>query len=330
MQHLGTQTIETHRLLLRPFRASDAPAMFRNWAGDGAVTEYVTWKTHASEQESAGIAAAWEKQTAEDPDFYQWAIVLKSLGEPIGSISAIHLDEKTESAELGWCIGRAWWGRGVMPEAGAAVIAFLFDEVGLNRVAARFDTRNPKSGRVMEKLGMTFEGVLRQAGRCNAGLCDEAFYSILRSEYLARGGALLGEKSCGAVIFTERGGERRFLLERMRKGHVSLCKGHVEGAETERETAEREIREETALTVEFLDGFRESVQYSPSPGSVKTVVFFLARADRTDAVPQPEEVSEILWLPEGAALSAMTHESDRAVLRAAADFLRQTDSVKGA
>lgn len=183
MQHIGTQVIETGRLILRPFRAGDAPAMFRNWASDPAVTEYVTWKTHESVQETEAITAAWEKQTAEDPSFYQWAIELKSLGEPIGSIAVAHLDEKTQSAELGWCIGRAWWGQGIMPEAGKTVIAFLFERVGFNRVAARYDTRNAKSGRVMQKLGMKFEGVLRQAGRCNAGLCDEAVYSILRKEY---------------------------------------------------------------------------------------------------------------------------------------------------
>ena len=323
MQHIGTKTIETHRLRLRPFRAEDAPAMFRNWASDSAVTEYVTWKTHASEQETAGITAAWEKQSAEDPAFYQWAIELKAIGEPIGSISAIHIDEAVESAELGWCIGRKWWGAGIMPEAGAAVIAFLFDQVGLNRVAARYDARNAKSGRVMQKLGMTFEGVLRQAGRCNAGICDEAFYSILREEYLARGGALIPEKSCGAVIFTERGGERLYLLERMRKGHISLCKGHTEPGESEHETAVREIREETALSVEFIDGFRESIQYSPFPGSVKTVVFFLAHAENTETKAQPEEVSEILWLPEDKALQTLSYDSDRDVLRAAADFLRQ-------
>ena len=323
MQHIGTKTLETHRLRPRPFRAEDAPAMFRNWASDSAVTEYVTWKTHASEQETAGITAAWEKQSAEDPAFYQWAIELKAIGEPIGSISAIHIDEAVESAELGWCIGRKWWGAGIMPEAGAAVIAFLFDQVGLNRVAARYDARNAKSGRVMQKLGMTFEGVLRQAGRCNAGVCDEAFYSILREEYLARGGALIPEKSCGAVIFTERGAERLYLLERMRKGHISLCKGHTEPGESEHETAVREIREETALSVEFIDGFRESIQYSPFPGSVKTVVFFLAHAENTETKAQPEEVSEILWLPEDKALQTLSYDSDRDVLRAAADFLRQ-------
>jgi RimJ/RimL family protein N-acetyltransferase len=193
MHPIGTQTIETPRLNLRPFRASDAPAMFRNWAGDPAVTEYVTWPTHASVEETAGIVETWVRQTAEDPSFYQWAIELKSLGEPIGSIAVAHLSADVESAELGWCLGRAWWGRGIMPEAAEAVIAYLFERAGFNRVAARYDTRNAKSGRVMEKLGMIREGVLRQAGHCNAGVCDEAVYSILRSEYDARCNPAKGE-----------------------------------------------------------------------------------------------------------------------------------------
>ena len=186
MQHIGTQTIETERLILRPFRMDDAPAMFRNWASDPAVTEYVTWPTHKNVEETAGIIESWVHQTAEYPSFYQWAIELKSLGEPIGSIAVAHLFEDVAGAELGWCIGRPWWGRGIMPEAAGAVIAFLFDLAGFRRVAARFDSRNEKSGRVMQKLGMTREGVLRQAGRCNAGVCDEVVYSILRSEYNER------------------------------------------------------------------------------------------------------------------------------------------------
>ena len=326
MQNKGTKTIETHRLILRPFRAEDAPAMFRNWAHDPAVTEYLTWQPHENEAATAALLARWEKETAEDPAVYQWAIELKSLGEPIGSISAMHVNESVESAELGWCIGRKWWGQGIMPEAGAAVIAYLFDEVGLNRVAARHDVRNPKSGRVMQKLGMTREGVLRQAGRSNAWIVDEAVYSILRSEYAERG-ALIPEKSCGTVIFAEHDGERLFLLERMRKGHISLCKGHVEPGETEHETAAREIREETALTVRFLDGFRESIRYSPFPGSMKTVAFFLARAEATETAPQPDEVSEILWLPEEEARKTLTFDSDADVLRKAAAFLRQSETL---
>ena len=323
MQNKGTKTIRTHRLVLRPFRADDAAAMFRNWANDPTVTEYLTWQPHESPAATAELLARWETQAAEDPSFYEWAIELKDINEPIGSIAAMHVNESVESAELGWCIGRKWWGQGIMPEAGAAVIAYLFDEVGLNRVAARHDVRNPKSGRVMQKLGMAYEGVLRQAGRCNAGLVDEVVYSILKSEYLERGRALIPEKSCGAVIYAERWGERFFLIERMKKGHISLCKGHVEGRETELETAEREIREETALEVGFIDGFRECIEYSAFPGSVKTVVFFLAHAASMQTAAQPTEVSEILWLSEMDALRTLTYDSDRDILRKAAAFLRE-------
>lgn len=130
------------------------------------------------------------------------------------------------------------------------------------------------------------------------------------------------EKSCGAVIYAVRQGRPVFLLETMRQGHVSLCKGHVEGNETERETARREIREETGLEVRFWDGFRECIAYSPYDGCIKEVVFFLACAEGTQTTPQECEVAGIEWLPEEAALRALTHASDRQVLRRAAAFLK--------
>lgn len=133
---------------------------------------------------------------------------------------------------------------------------------------------------------------------------------------------MIYEKSCGAVICTGNAGRRLYLIELMQKGHQSLCKGHVEKDETERQTAEREIREETGLTVRFLDGFRETIEYSPYDGCRKTVVFFLAEADRTDVTVQEEEVREISWLPLEEALAALTFESDRETLRKADRFLR--------
>ena len=84
------------------------------------------------------------------------------------------------------------------------------------------------------------------------------------------------EKSCGAVLFRENSGRREYLVLRSVGGHVTLCKGHVEADETERETATREIREETALCVEFVEGFREVITYSPKPDCMKDVVFFWA------------------------------------------------------
>ena len=115
----------------------------------------------------------------------------------------------------------------------------------------------------------------------------------------------------------------------MLKGHSSLCKGHVEGEETELETAAREIMEETGLEVRFFEGFRECIRYSPFPGSVKTVVFFAAQAAKMETTAQPDEVKEILWLPEIDALRALTYDSDREILRKAAAFFRQQDRQKG-
>lgn len=129
------------------------------------------------------------------------------------------------------------------------------------------------------------------------------------------------EKSCGAAIYIARERETLWLVERMQKGHTSLCKGHVEPGETEHDTAAREIREETALTVDFLEGFRERIEYSPEPGVTKEVIFFLARARSTDTAAQPEEVASIQWLPFDEALAALTYGDDKRVLTAAQAFL---------
>ncbi len=133
---------------------------------------------------------------------------------------------------------------------------------------------------------------------------------------------MIREKSCGAVVFAEADGERLYLVEHMQKGHTSICKGHVEGRETERETAAREILEETGLKVGFIDGFRRTIQYSPYVDCVKDVVFFLARADGMTVTAQEEEVASIEWLAFDKALPALTHKSDRETLMAAEDFMK--------
>ena len=134
---------------------------------------------------------------------------------------------------------------------------------------------------------------------------------------------MIYEKSCGAVIYTERDGGRLYLVEQMRKGHFSLCKGHVEAGETELQTAEREIWEETGLRVAFADGFRETIAYSPYEDCMKTVVFFLARADSVEVTAQEEEVREIRWLSLEDALATLSFESDRETVRKAEAFLKR-------
>lgn len=182
MRHCGTQTLETERLLLRQFKLDDAEAMFRNWASDPEVTKYLTWAPHAGAEVSKAVLETWVASYAQE-DFYQWAIVLKENGnEPIGSISAVKLNEDLSIVQIGYCIGRAWWHRGITSEALRAVMDFFFDRVGANRVECRHDPRNPRSGRVMQKCGMHYEGTQRSADRNNQGICDTAWYSLLKDE----------------------------------------------------------------------------------------------------------------------------------------------------
>lgn len=186
MKHKGTKIIETKRLRLRPFTMADVDPVYHNWASDSEVTRYLTWPTHDSEQVTEMVISDWISQY-DNLESYQWAIELKEIQEPIGSIGVVKFDSDIASVDVGYCMSKAWWGKEIMPEALRAVIAFFFEEVGMNRVAARHDRNNPKSGRVMEKAGMTYEGVQRMGGRNNQGIVDEVWYSILRSEYKKRG-----------------------------------------------------------------------------------------------------------------------------------------------
>ena len=182
LHHKGTVTIETDRLILRRFAMEDAEAMFRRWASDDEVTKHLTWPTHSSLEISKMVLTDWTSHYPE-PDFYNWAIVLKENGpEPIGNISVVGINKEVDAATMGYCMSRAHWRKGIMAEALTAVIAFLFDEVGFNRVEADHDPNNPASGRVMEKSGMLHEGILRQAGRSNQGIIDVSRWAILKSD----------------------------------------------------------------------------------------------------------------------------------------------------
>lgn len=179
MTHKGTQSIRTRRLILRQFRIEDTQDMYRNWASDDEVTKYMTWPAHSSMEITEMVLADWISAYQHE-DFYQWAIDFE--GQVIGSISVTQHNDDIGMAEIGYCIGRQWWHRGITSEALQAVIAYLFDEVGFRRIQARHDPRNPHSGAVMRKCGMTYEGTYRQGDRNNQGICDACMYAILRSD----------------------------------------------------------------------------------------------------------------------------------------------------
>ena len=181
--HKGTQTLQTPRLLLRKAVPEDALPMFRNWASDPEVTKFLTWPAYERVDTAYSTVERWIREY-EKPDFYQWMIELKQIGEPIGSISVVNHRDDIAEAEIGYCIGRNWWHQGIMAEALTAVIVFLFEEAGMNRIEAKHDVNNPNSGAVMRKCGMYYEGTSRASDRNNQGICDIATYGVLRTDYL--------------------------------------------------------------------------------------------------------------------------------------------------
>lgn len=182
MKHLGTKRIETENLILRMFKIDDAEDMFKNWASDDEVTKYLTWPTHSSVEISKSIISMWEKDS-NSLNHYQWCIELKELGQAIGSIGVVNLNEDINAVEIGYCIGKKFWGQGITSEAFVALIPFFFEEMQVNRVESRHDFSNPASGKVMEKCGLIKEGMKRQGDRNNSGICDVVFYGLVRDDW---------------------------------------------------------------------------------------------------------------------------------------------------
>ena len=181
----GTRTLETHRLILRRFRIEDAEDMFNNWASDPEVTKFLTWPTHQNIDVTRWVLNDWITRY-EDGGYFNWAVEWKETGRVIGGIAAVRLEEAIGEAEIGYNLGRAFWGKGIMPEALRAVMDYLFDTAGVNRICAGHDVNNPKSGRVMEKAGLKKEGVRRGGGINNQGICDVACYALLRNDRTAK------------------------------------------------------------------------------------------------------------------------------------------------
>ncbi len=149
---------ETARLLLRPPTMEDAAAIFQQYAQDAQVAKYMTWRPHDAIQTTREFLerclAGWEKETA-----FPWVITQKDGHQFLGMIE---LRNNAFKAELGYVLARAYWGRGFMAEAGQAVVEWALAQPDLYRVWAVCDVDNLASARVLEKIGMQREGLLRR------------------------------------------------------------------------------------------------------------------------------------------------------------------------
>lgn len=156
----------------------------KNWTSDKAVTKFLRWPIHKDLSTTEKVINEWIANY-KNPDYYHWTIELKSIGEPIGTIAVVGMNEKLYMLHIGHCIGSKWWHQGITSEAFSAIIPFLFEEVGVNRIEAQHDPNNPHSGDVMKKCGLKYDGTLRQADYSNQGIVDACMYSLLRDEYYA-------------------------------------------------------------------------------------------------------------------------------------------------
>lgn len=121
MNHIGTIRLETDRLILRRFTIADAEGMFNNWASDDDVTKYLTWPTHQNVEMTRGYINYCIQGYSESA-FYQWVMESKESHELIGNISVVKINEEIDGMELGWVIGKEFWGKGYTAEAAEAVL----------------------------------------------------------------------------------------------------------------------------------------------------------------------------------------------------------------
>ena len=186
MEHLGTKELETNRLILRRFTINDAEKMFNNWANDDEVTKYLRWQSHKSINNSIGFLEYLTKNYCQN-NVYDWAIILKEINEPIGSIGVVNRKDDIKMVEIGYCIGKKWWNKGITSEVLNRIIDFFFNEVGVNRIEAFHVPENKISGKVMTKCGMKYEGLMRQAFLNNNGkLCDIIHYGIIAEDFIKK------------------------------------------------------------------------------------------------------------------------------------------------
>lgn len=131
------------------------------------------------------------------------------------------------------------------------------------------------------------------------------------------------EKSCGAVVYTKINNEVKFVLVRQLKGFYGFPKGHVEDGETEKETALREIKEETGLDVTLIDGFISLDEHPipERPGTIKQVTYFLAKYENQKIEYPKEELMSVDLYSYEDAIDLFQFENQKEMLKNAKDFL---------
>lgn len=182
LTHIGTNSIETERLILRRFEYCDDDTMLKNWIADEKIQSLYSEPVYKTKDEVRKLLDKYI-ESYERNDYYRWAIIEKDSNECIGQIAYFLVDSKNHFAEIEYCIGADFQCRGYATEATKAVIAYGFDKINLHKIQICTKTINKPSKRVIEKCGFTYEGTLRDYFYMNDTYIGRLYFSILRSEY---------------------------------------------------------------------------------------------------------------------------------------------------
>ena len=174
--------LTTERLTLRRMMVLDTYDMYE-YACRPDVTKYLTWFPHPDREYTREYLQYLGNRYSAGM-FYDWAVIYEPDCKMVGTCGFTAFNCTSDSAEVGYVLNPEYWGKGIATEALTRVLRFAFEELKLNRVEARFMEDNDRSRRVMEKVGMTFEGVLREAMLIKGNYANVGICSILRSEWL--------------------------------------------------------------------------------------------------------------------------------------------------
>lgn len=185
IKHVGTNTIDTQRLVLRRFKYSDDEAMLKYWISDEKIQSLYSEPVYTTKEEVKELLDKYIGSYEKD-DYYRWAIIEKSSGECIGQIAYFLVDSRNNFSEIEYCIGSHFQCKGFATEATKAVIEYGFNQMNLHKVQICTKTINAPSRRVIEKCGLTYEGTLRDYFYMNGEYVGRLYFSILRSEFDAK------------------------------------------------------------------------------------------------------------------------------------------------
>jgi len=174
-------TLDTGQFELRMIRPEDAEDLFAIF-GDPEVMRY--WSTPALENlEAARVLAREIRQYFDDRSLFQWGLVRPEDDRVIGTCTLSTLDVQNRRAELGYALAQSEWGKGVMTEVLPVLVRFGFETLGLHRIEADVDPRNPASFRLLEQLGFKKEGYRRESYILNGEIQDAVLYGLLKREF---------------------------------------------------------------------------------------------------------------------------------------------------